>query len=101
MRLKNMIEAAAGFFAVRKCAVCGKVLSDEERGAFCSACEEKYRALKDEVCTVCGRTSAYCRCACVGDFSDIGAERTLHLFFYDGDFQEESSMRSKTAEKRD
>ena len=49
MRLKNMIEAAAGFFAVRKCAVCGKVLSDEERGAFCSACEEKYRALKDEV----------------------------------------------------
>ena len=32
MRLKNMIEAAAGFFAVRKCAVCGKVLSDEERG---------------------------------------------------------------------
>lgn len=86
MRLKNMIEAAAGFFAVRKCAVCGKVLSDEERGAFCSACEEKYRALKDEVCTVCGRTSAYCRCACVGDFHDIGAGRVLHLFFYDGDF---------------
>ncbi len=86
MRLKNMIEAAAGFFAVRKCAVCGKVLSDEERGAFCSACEEKYRALKDEVCTVCGRTSAYCRCACVGDFRDIGAGRVLHLFFYDGDF---------------
>lgn len=86
MRLKNMIEAAAGFFAVRKCAVCGKVLADEERGAFCFACEEKYRALKDEVCTVCGRTSAYCRCACVGDFSDIGAGRVLHLFFYDSDF---------------
>ena len=86
MRLKNMIEAAAGFFAVRKCAVCGKVLSDEERGAFCSRCEEKYRALKDEVCTVCGRTSAYCRCACAGGFRDIGAERMLHLFFYDGDF---------------
>lgn len=86
MHLKNMIEAAAGFFAVRKCAVCGKVLSDEEHGAFCSACEEKYRALKDEVCAVCGRTSAYCRCACVGDFSDIGAGRALHLFFYDSDF---------------
>lgn len=43
-------------------------------------------ALKNEVCTVCGRTSAYCRCACVGGFRDIGAERMLHLFFYDGDF---------------
>ena len=86
MRLKNMIEATAGFLAVRKCAVCGKVLSDEERGAFCSGCEEKYRTLRDEVCTVCGRTSAYCRCACVGDFRDIGAGRVLHLFFYDSDF---------------
>ena len=56
MHLKNMIEAAAGFFAVRKCAVCGKVLSDEERGALCSRCEEKYRALKDEVCSPGGTT---------------------------------------------
>lgn len=86
MRLKNMIDAVVGFLSVRKCAVCGRVLSDEEGDAFCTSCEARYAALKNEVCAMCGRTSAYCRCACAGELSDIGASRTLHLFFYGEDF---------------
>lgn len=86
MLWNNMIDFILGFFAVRKCAVCGKVLSDEEENAFCSACGEKYEKLKTELCAICGRTPAYCRCSCAGIFHDIGSDKTLHLFFYDGDF---------------
>lgn len=83
MRLKNMIDFAAGFFAVRKCAVCGKILVDEENGAFCASCEKKYAALKEEKCPDCGQTPAYCRCFAHGRKSDF---KCLHLFFYDSDF---------------
>ena len=78
-----MIDFATGLFAVRKCAVCGKVLTDEERGAFCAKCERKYAALKEEKCSDCGQTPEYCRCFAHGKKTDF---RCLHLFFYDGDF---------------
>lgn len=65
-------------FFVRKCLVCGAVLTDGT--VFCPKCRLEYEKLKRARCPRCGAPQSACRCAP----PMLTGVRAVHLFAFDG-----------------
>ena len=76
-----MIELWKNLFFVRKCLLCGEILTESMEGVFCPKCRLEYEKLKRRPCRACGKPQS--ACGCMPDKLKHEVAWTVHLFAYD------------------
>ncbi len=57
-----MIEYFKRLFFVRKCLLCGEILTESKEDVFCPKCRLEYEKLKRRECHTCGKPQSVCKC---------------------------------------
>ena len=76
-----MIELWKNLFFVRKCLLCGEILTESKEGVFCPKCRLEYEKLKRRPCRACGKPQS--ACGCMPDKLKHEIAWAVHLFAYD------------------
>lgn len=76
-----MIEFVKRLLFVRKCLLCGEILTESKEDVFCPKCRLEYEKLKRRVCRTCGKPQS--ACGCLPDKLKKDVSWTAHLFAYD------------------
>ncbi len=76
-----MIEFWKGLFFVRRCLLCGDVLTETKEGVFCPKCRLEYEKEKRRACPNCGEP--HTKCACMPEKLKGSVAYAAHLFAYD------------------
>ena len=79
-----MIELWKNLFFVRKCLLCGEILTESKEGVFCPKCRLEYEKLKRRPCRACGKPQS--ACGCMPDKLKHEIAGAVHLFAYDDPF---------------
>ena len=68
-------------FFVRKCLLCGEILTESKEDVFCPKCRLEYEKLKRRPCRVCGKPQSVC--SCLPEKLKHEVAWAVHLFAYD------------------
>ena len=79
-----MIELWKNLFFVRKCLLCGEILTESKEGVFCPKCRLEYEKLKRRPCRACGKPQS--ACGCMPDKLKHEIAWAVHLFAYEDPF---------------
>ena len=76
-----MIEFFKRMFFVRKCLLCGEILTESKEDVFCPKCRLEYEKLKRRPCRACGKPQSVC--SCLPEKLKHEVAWAVHLFAYD------------------